>query len=299
MGVTKTTLLKGAPVAAVIMNDVKNRVLALNKTGVEKIGCSIICFGEKKDDLAYIGSIRKKAEEVGIAVKTFILDECCYQKDAEQLVKSLSSDIYSEELLTHGILILRPVPSHIDEEKLFSKLVADKDIDGVTIKSKAFLYSGSNEGFLPCTAQACMELLHYYNIGIEGKNAVIIGRSEVIGKPISMLLLKENATVTICHSKTKDIEKISRNADILVCALGRGEAITREYMSEKQVILDVGINFNAEGKMVGDVKYSDAEGFVGAITPVPGGVGSITTACLLSQVVKACEEVQKRKKQGL
>jgi len=211
----------------------------------------------------------------------------------------LPADILEAELLdeieklnfnssVHGVLIFMPLPKHLDSEKVRRALSPEKDVDGITYGSLSGVFTGSGEGFSPCTAEACIEILDYYGIDCAGKNAVVIGRSLVVGKPVSMLLTAKNATVTLCHTKSIDIPSITRNADILIVAAGRPKVIGGEYFSENQTVIDVGINF-LDGSMCGDVDFTAAEPLVGAITPVPGGVGTVTTSVLVNHVVEAAK----------
>lgn len=199
----------------------------------------------------------------------------------------------SADRKVHGILVFRPLPKHIDENAVRRALASYKDVDGITDWNMANLYSGNNRSsfFPPCTAEGCVALLKHYQIPIEGKYVVIVGRSMVVGKPLAMLMLQENATVTICHSKTENLPAICQGADILVVAAGKAGLIGAEHVRPGQVILDVGINTDAEGKLCGDVRFEEVKNIVKAITPVPGGVGSMTTAILASHVVKAAEKM--------
>jgi len=193
-------------------------------------------------------------------------------------------------------LIFRPLPKHISDEAIRAVLKPEKDIDGITDTSLAGVFSGSAQGFAPCTAQACMEILDHFNIDCKGKRAVVIGRSLVVGKPVSMMLMGQNATVTVCHTRTVDIPSVARNAEILIVAAGQPEGITKEFFSPGQVVIDVGINWDdTKGKLVGDVNFEDAEPIVGSITPVPGGVGTVTTSVLVSHVVEAAEKLSVQK----
>jgi methylenetetrahydrofolate dehydrogenase (NADP+)/methenyltetrahydrofolate cyclohydrolase len=190
--------------------------------------------------------------------------------------------------------MLRPLPKHIDDQRAREALLPEKDIDGITDGSLAGVFTGTKRGFPPCTAQACMEILDYYGIDPAGKTAVVIGRSLVIGKPVAMMLLQKHATVTICHTRTKDMPSVTRRAEILIVAAGRAGVVGAEYVSAGQTVLDVGINFNAEGKMVGDADFAAVEPIVGAITPVPGGVGTVTTSVLMAHVVEAAKRSLER-----
>jgi len=189
----------------------------------------------------------------------------------------------------HGVLMFRPLPEHIDEDKVRNMLTPAKDIDGVTDLSLAGVFAGIDTGFAPCTAAACMEILDYFDVDCKGKNAVVVGRSLVIGKPAAMMLLERNATVTIAHSRTADLPAVVRNADIVIAAVGRFRMLDASYFTEGQVVIDVGINFNDDGDMAGDVDFEAVEGIVQAITPVPGGVGTVTTSVLMKHVVEAAQ----------
>ncbi|PWM67327.1 MAG: bifunctional 5,10-methylene-tetrahydrofolate dehydrogenase/5,10-methylene-tetrahydrofolate cyclohydrolase [Eubacteriales Family XIII. Incertae Sedis bacterium] len=276
-----TEILKGAPVAASIIEKAARKTERLKEKGIVAT-LAVVRFGSREDDLAYERGIRKSAERAGISVSLYEMPENAEQREAEALIARLNS---CSEI--HGILIFKPLPPGIDEKGLQSILSPEKDIDGITDAASASLYSGDGRYAIPCTARACIEMLRHYNIGISGKNAVVIGRSPVIGKPVSLLLLKENATVTICHSKTESLSQICRGAAILIACSGKAEMITKEFMNEKQTIIDVGINFDMDGNMVGDVRFKDADGFVYAAAPVPGGVGTVTTAVLMDNLAEA------------
>ena len=185
---------------------------------------------------------------------------------------------------------MRPLPKHLDNEKARQYIKPCKDVDGCTDGSLAGVFTDSNIGFAPCTAQAAIEILDYYNIDVKGKNVVILGRSLVIGKPVSMLLLNKNATVTICHTKTKDVEKIAAKSDIIIAATGQMESIDASYVNPDQTIIDVGITYNeTKQKLCGDVLFEEVEPIVKNITPVPGGVGSVTTSVLVKHVIEAAK----------
>jgi methylenetetrahydrofolate dehydrogenase (NADP+)/methenyltetrahydrofolate cyclohydrolase len=190
----------------------------------------------------------------------------------------------------HGCLIFRPLPSHLNDKEIRRQLLMAKDVDGITDGSMAAVYSNSDDGFVPCTAQSCMELLDYYGIELPGKNAVVVGRSLVIGKPVTMLLLSRNATVTVCHTRTKNLAEGCKKADILIAAAGRAKMITKEFVSQGQIVVDVGINVDENGDLCGDVDFASVEPIVGLITPVPKGVGPVTTSVLAKHVVTAAEK---------
>jgi len=245
--------------------------------------------GEKPDDLAYERGAMKRAETVGIAVRQIVLPETVSQEALLAEIAKINADA-----TIHGCLMLRPLPKHIDDQCAREALLPEKDVDGITDGSLAGVFTGTKRGFPPCTAQACMEILSYYGIDPVGKSAVVIGRSLVIGKPVAMMLLQKHATVTICHTRTVDMPSVTKRAEILIVAAGRAGVVGAEYVSAGQTVLDVGINFNAEGKMVGDADFAAVEPIVGAITPVPGGVGTVTTSVLMAHVVEAAKRSLER-----
>ena len=205
-------------------------------------------------------------------------------EDLEQVIQEINQD---DSL--HGCLIFRPLPPQINEKKIAALLAPGKDIDGFTDGSLAGVFKGEPSGFAPCTAEAAIAILKHYHVNLSGARAVVLGRSLVIGKPVAMMLLQENATVTICHSRTKDIAKTAKEADVLIAAVGQAKMVTPEFCNSGQVIIDVGINVDEEGKLTGDVDYDSVEVLVKAITPVPRGVGSVTTSILMKHVVEAAE----------
>lgn len=277
-------LLKGAPVAAQITEDLSQRCQALKSAGITAC-LAILRVGAREDDLSYERAATKRCEKIGIETKKIILSSDVSQDQLEDEIKKLN-----EESSVHGVLMFRPLPKHLDEERACSLLAPEKDIDGITPLSMARLYSGYGEGFPPCTARASMEILKQYGISLSGKKATVIGRSLVIGKPVSLMLLAENATVTICHSRTENLRESASSSDILVCALGKGESIDSSYTNPNQVVIDVGINWSEKkGKLVGDVDFEKVDGKVLALTPVPGGVGSVTTSILAMHLIEACE----------
>ena len=273
-----TQHLKGAAVSAEIIENIRMK----GSSFPGRIRLDLLRMGEKEEDLSYEKAIIKKAEEAGIWIKTHALPPDLTPQQAERLILDLNEDPE-----VHGVLIFRPLLNPAVEQRVLSTLSPKKDVDGITPLSMAGIFTDDASVFPPCTAQACMKILAYYQIPLEGKNVVVLGRSQVIGKPVAMMLLKENATVTICHSKTKNLKEVVRQADILVSAMGKARAVTREYLQPGQIVLDVGINFDEQGKLCGDVDWGDAEKVVAAITPVPGGVGSVTTALLLEHTMEA------------
>ncbi len=281
-------LLKGAEVVSALNETIQADVTALLLRGVTPT-LAILRVGDKPDDLAYERGAMKRAETVGVAVRQIALPQTVSQEELLAEIEKINSD---ESI--HGCLMLRPLPKHIDDLRAREALLPEKDIDGITEGSLAGVFTGTKRGFPPCTAQACMEILRHYQIDLAGKNAVVIGRSLVIGKPVAMMLLGQNATVTICHTKTKDMPALTKRADILIVAAGKPGVVGAEYVSAGQIVLDVGINFNAEGKMTGDADFAAVEPIVGAITPVPGGVGTVTTSVLMAHVVEAAKRAAAR-----
>ena len=276
------TELKGAPVAESINLRSQALLSELLGRGVTPT-LDIVRVGERADEIAYENGAVKRCEKVGVAVSRIALPESITQDELQNKISELNNDS-----AVHGVLILMPLPKHLDGEAIRRALSPEKDVDGITDGSLAGVFTGSGNGFSPCTAQACIEILDYYGYDCKGKSAVIIGRSLVVGKPASMLLLAKNATVTVCHTRTVDMPSITRNAEILIVAAGKAKAIGADYLSENQVVIDVGINF-LEGAMCGDVDYEAALPIVSAITPVPGGVGTVTTSVLVNHVVEAAK----------
>lgn len=276
-------LLKGKEVTDKLNASLKERSEALREKGVTPV-LAIVRLGERPDDMAYEKGALARAEKTGVAVKQFIFDADMNQ---EALLNEI--DRINKDDSIHGVLMFRPLPSQIDDETVRNALDPKKDVDGITDGSMAGIYSGSDKGFPPCTAEACMEILHHYNIDVKGKNVAVIGRSQVIGKPVSMMLIKENATVTVCHTKTENMADICRKMDIIIAAAGHINTVTGDFLSPGQTVIDVAINFDDEGNMRGDVNFDEAEPVVGCITPVPGGVGAVTTSMLMKHVIQAAE----------
>ena len=275
-------ILKGKEVADALTSQMKQDVENLKAAGVTPTLC-IFRVGERPDDLSYERGAAKRASLVGIEVRNVILPADVSQEEFDQEFKKVNED---ESI--HGILLFRPLPKHLDNEKARQMLNPAKDIDSCTDLSLAGVFTNTNTGFPPCTAQAAMEILHYYGIPIKGKKAAVIGRSLVVGRPVAMMLMHENATVVNCHTRTVDVPSITREADILITASGQLHSVTKEYTNPNQVVIDVGINWDeAKGGISGDVAFEDVEPNVAAITPVPGGVGSVTTCVLIGHVAEA------------
>lgn len=275
-------LLKGKDVVEDLNGKLSEKVNELKTKGINPT-LAILRVGEKADDLSYERGAIKRCQLVGVDVKVVALPIDVTEEEFFDTLDKLNNDI-----TIHGILMFRPLPKHIDEAKARNMLSPAKDVDGSTDLSLAGVFTNTNLGFSPCTAEAAMEILKYYNIPLSGKKVAVIGRSLVIGRPIAMLLMHENATVTICHTKTVDVPGITKNADIVVVASGQMESVGADYLREGQTVIDVGISWNSEkNKLCGDVKFEEAEGIVDAITPVPGGVGGVTTSILVKHVIEA------------
>ena len=277
-------LLKGAAVAAALNEKMTKDIEDLKGKGVSPT-LAILRVGERDDDISYERGATKRCETVGVTVKNVILPA-----DVTQDVLMANVEALNNDNGVHGVLIFRPLPKHLDEEAVRNALNPEKDIDGITDGSLAGVFTGNGRGFAPCTAQACMEILDFYGIDCKGKRAVVVGRSLVVGKPAAVMLTGKNATVTLCHTRTVDMPSVTREAEIIIVAAGKAGAVTAEYLSPGQVVIDVGINMSDEGKLCGDVKFDDAEPVVAAITPVPGGVGTVTTSVLVSHVVEAAKK---------
>ena len=277
-------LWKGAPAASALTEQLIPRAQALRERGIVPT-LAIIRVGERPEDLSYERGAMKRCEKVGIAVRQFLLTAVSSQADLMDVIEEVNRD-----QSIHGCLLFRPLPRHMDEQAACAALDPAKDVDGITPGSLAAVFSGSGAGYPPCTAQACLELLDHYGYELKGKRAVVVGRSLVIGKPASMLLLGRHATVTICHTRTADLPAECRRADVLVAAAGKAGAVSAQCLAPGQVVLDVGINVDENGNLVGDVDFAAAENTVEAITPVPGGVGAVNTSVLARHVIEAAEK---------
>lgn len=273
----------GKEVVAAVNSRIMADVAALKEKGVTPT-LGIVRVGERGDDLSYERGAVKRCETLGVAYEKFLLPADCTQEELMAVI-----DQVNKNDAIHGVLIFRPLPKHLDEVAVIKALDPEKDVDGITDGSMVGVFAGTNQGFPPCTPQACMEILDYYNVDCTGKKAVVVGRSLVVGKPAAMMLIKKNATVTVCHTRTVDMPSVVKEADIVIVAAGRAGVVDASYVREGQIVIDVGINVNAEGKLCGDVDYASVEPIVEAITPVPGGVGSVTTSVLIGHVVEAAK----------
>ena len=266
-------LLKGGPAAAALNEKTAARAAALAAQGVTPT-LAVVRVGAREDDLAYERGVLARCGKLGIAVRPFQLDA-----DAEQAELLDVLDEVNRDRTIHGCLLFRPLPAQMDDRTVRAALAPEKDVDGITDASLAGVFTGSGVGYAPCTAQAC-----------EGKRVTVVGRSLVVGKPAAMLLDRKNATVTLCNSRTRDLPALCRQAEVLVVAMGKQGAIGADCFAPGQVVVDVGIHTGADGKLCGDVRFAEAEPVVAAITPVPGGVGAMTTSVLASHVVEAAEK---------
>ena len=274
-------LLKGAPVAKALTEELTRKCEELKNNGIIPT-MAILRVGENESDLAYERGLIKRCDTIGIAVRKIVLP-----LDAEQNAVFAELSRINKDPQIHGCLMFRPLPKHLDEHKICESLDVGKDIDCMTERSLTHVFTGLGDGFAPCTAESCIEILKYYGYNLCGSNVAVIGRSLVIGKPVSMLLQSANATVTMCHTKTRDIADVCRDKEILIVAAGRAKLITCDYTNPEQVIIDVGINADTDGNLCGDVDYDNVEPACAAITPVPGGVGSVTTAILCKHLLIA------------
>ena len=286
--------LLGKEVNEALVAVLQTRTAALKEKGITPT-LGIIRLGENPSDLSYEKGATKRAEEVGVAVKNYILPEDASKEDVLKVIDEVNADAS-----VHGVLMFRPLPKHLknDQDEICNRLAPCKDVDSMTHMSNAGVFEGQDLGYAPCTPAACMEILDHYGIDCKGKNAVVIGRSLVVGKPAAMMLMAKNATVTICHTRTVNTAEICKNADIIVTAAGVLNSLTKDFVREGQIVIDVSMNWNPEkitskgkGGMSGDCVFDEVEPIVEAITPVPGGVGAVTTSVLMKHVVEAAEKI--------
>jgi len=275
-------LLKGKEVSARIKSQLKEEADKLKERGINP-GLAVIIVGDDPASRVYVNNKKKACEEIGIKSFEYALPA---ETSEDELLKLIDKLNVSDEV--SGILVQLPVPKHIDEQKIINSINPQKDVDAFHPVNVGKIMTG-NYDFVPCTPAGVMELIKESGIEIAGKDCVIVGRSNIVGKPQAMLLLHQNGTVTICHSKTKDLAEKTKSADILVVAVGIPEFITGDMIKEGAVVIDVGINRIADKKLVGDVHFESAEKVAGAITPVPGGVGPMTIAMLMKNTLKAAE----------
>lgn len=273
---------RGMPAVKAMAEEFKSRVAALKERGVYP-KLAVVRAGEREDDIAYEKGIMKRFGTVEAEVEVIKLPIDIDEESFEETIRRLNED---EKV--HGILVFRPLPKQLDDNRLKEIIRQDKDVDSISMANAAKVFAGDKTGYAPCTAQAVMELLEHNKIDLTGKKVAIVGRSLVVGKPLAMLMLGRNATVTVCHTRTKNIAEECKRADILVACAGSAKMIKRDFTNPDQIVVDVGINF-VDGAMCGDVDYDDVAEHVAAITPVPGGVGTVTTSVLLKHTLESAE----------
>ncbi len=276
-------VMLGVEVAKAMKTQIIEKVESWKEKGINP-NLTIIRVGAREDDLAYERGAKKRMELTGIDCKVLELPEDISQEKLEAEFQKVN-----EDSKVHGILLFRPLPKHLNEEPLRMMIDPYKDVDGMSPVNMAKVFSGDVSGHAPCTAEAVMEMLDYYQIDLTGKKVAIVGRSMVVGRPLSMLMLQKNATVTICHTRTKDLPGTLREAEVLVAAAGKAKMITEDMVGEGAIVADVGINVDEDGNLCGDVDFEAAEKKASYISPVPRGVGSVTTSVLAKHVVKSVE----------
>lgn len=277
-----TQIIDGKQISKELKDELKERVAGYRRQGIE-ITLAVIQVGNDKASSVYVGNKKKACEYIGIRSISYELEETTTEEELLNLIRKLNQD-----KKVNGILVQLPLPKQIDEDKIIETIDAKKDVDGFHPMSVGALSIGK-KGFISCTPYGIIELLKRSNIDIDGKECVVIGRSNIVGKPMSMLLLRENATVTVAHSHTKNLKEVAKRADILIVAIGKPQFINHEYVKEGAVVIDVGIHRDEDNKLCGDVDYEDVFPHVSAITPVPGGVGPMTIAMLMKNCVNAVE----------
>ena len=275
-------ILKGGAASGKIKEEV---AAMLEEMGGRVPKLAIVRVGDNPDDLSYERGAKKKLENFGLRVQSFVYPKEISHEDFMREFQKVNED---EDV--DGILLLCPLPKQIDQKKAAAAIDPDKDLDGISPVNAARIFAGDREGFAPCTAEAVMEVLKTAGISVRGKRVVIVGRSMVVGRPLSMLMLQEDATVTICHTKTVDLPDVCREADILVAAAGRAKMLDGSYVKEGAVVVDVGINVDENGVLCGDVDFQSLEGRAAAATPVPGGVGTVTTAILARHLMRSAQK---------
>ena len=276
-------LIDGKVISAAVKNEVATEVAALKEKGVTP-GLAVIIVGEDPASKVYVANKEKACEQLGMASFKYALPENTTENELLELINKLNNDSS-----VYGILCQLPLPRHLNEELIINSIIPEKDVDAFHPQNVGKIMIG-NYDFLPCTPAGIMEMLKYENIEIEGKECVVIGRSNIVGKPMSMLLLHKNGTVTVCHSRTKNLKDVCRRADILVAAVGRANFVTADMVKPGAVVIDVGINRLENGKLCGDVNFAEVEPVASYITPVPGGVGPMTIATLMKNTLTAAKK---------
>ena len=277
-------IIDGKAISAIVREEIAKEVIEYNERTGLRPGLAVVIVGNDPASQVYVRNKKKACEQVGFNSWVYELPESTTQEELNLLIDQLN-----EDSLVHGILVQLPLPSHLDEEQVVLRIKPQKDVDAFHPYNVGRITIG-NPKFLPCTPAGVMELLHRYGINISGKECVVIGRSNIVGKPMALLLLSENGTVTVCHSKTRDLKEACKRADILVVAIGKADFVTADMVKEGAVVIDVGMNRNAEGKLTGDVDFASVSKVASYITPVPGGVGPMTITMLLKNTLAAAEK---------
>lgn len=274
-------ILDGKEVAAALKDELVAEVDRLRKQGITP-GLCLVMAGSRPDSQSYINSAVKRCSSIGIDCRVKKLPEDVTQGDFLKIIGDLNTDPK-----INGIMVMRPLPQHISENIIKYKISPEKDVDCLNPINVSKVISGDDDGFAPCTPAAVIEILDYYGIKVEGKRTVVIGRSMVVGRPLAMMLLARNATVTICHTRTTNLADETKKGEILVAAAGKAKMVTEDMVNSGAVVIDVGINFDESGKMCGDVDFDSVYPVAGSITPVPGGVGAVTSTVLAKHVIEA------------
>jgi methylenetetrahydrofolate dehydrogenase (NADP+)/methenyltetrahydrofolate cyclohydrolase len=280
-------VIKGIEVVKAMKQDHLARVRKLRDGGLTPC-MAIVRIGAREDDLAYERTAVNRCERTEIDRKIFEFSE---DVSSDEFIESFMQ-INNDDSI-HGIMLFRPFPKHIDEKKVLEVMKPEKDIDGMTDENLVKIFKGDETGFAPCTAEAVIRILDFSGIDLTGKNVALIGRSLVVGKPLMMMLIKRNATVTVCHTRTEDIASVCKKADIVIAAAGQAKMVSSKFVGAGAIVIDVGINVDEMSRLCGDVDFDNVSEIAGMITPVPGGVGTVTTALLAEHVIKACEHTCK------
>ncbi len=279
-----TDIIKGKPVADKITDKLIKEVEELKeKNIIPKL--SIVRVGEKPDDISYERGAVSRCSKIGIDTERIVLDEDVSEEKYIETIEKLNKDKN-----INAILCLRPLPENIDENIIKNIIDPEKDVDCFNPMNTSKLFEGDKEGYAPCTPEAVMKILEYYDVDLVGKNTVVLGRSLIVGRPVAMMLMEEHSTVTICHSKTDDLVKEAKKADVLISAIGKAKIIDKSYIKEDAIVIDVGINLDKDGNLCGDVDTNSVRGKAKMVTPVPGGVGSVTTSVLAEHIIRACKK---------
>ena len=276
-------IIDGKKISTEIKDELREKAAEMKKQGKEAC-LAVILVGNDPASTVYVGNKKKACEYIGIRSLSYELAEETSEAELLELIASLNADT-----TVNGILVQLPLPKHIDEDKVIAAIAPEKDVDGFHPTSVGNLCIG-RKGFVSCTPAGIVQLLKRSGVAMEGKECVIVGRSNIVGKPMALLMLRENATVTVCHSRTKDLKEITKRADILIVSIGKPKFITAEYVKEGAVVIDVGIHRGEDGKLCGDVKFDEVCEHCSMITPVPGGVGPMTIAMLMNNCIQSAEE---------